>query len=354
MNLLDSFVNMSRSAGGRFDLIQASGGNSSVKIDAETMLIKASGNSMSEMTLASGYATVGLDPLRTLLLDTQLPSLERRERDREATQRLYATAKDNARPSIETLMHSMLGTYVLHTHPLSVIVAACRPDWRSMLSRIWPKALLVEYQTPGLDLALAVRRVRTEAGMNGEGIEVFFLQNHGLIVSGEDAGELLRITNEISLAAEKVVGLDLALYRQAGKLADMFDSEGLGPSICWACRDQDIAELAQSRPEWLFAPPLCPDQLVYNGPTALALEDSDDPAPLRDYVQRYGGRPNVLLRGGSVFLVAPNVRKAQEMEIVLRFHLLAAERLNGEGLSLCIEELAYLGDYEPERYRRKL
>ena len=49
MNELENFILMSKYAGERFDIVQAGGGNSSVKLEDGSMLIKASGFSLSEI-----------------------------------------------------------------------------------------------------------------------------------------------------------------------------------------------------------------------------------------------------------------------------------------------------------------
>ena len=55
---LKNFIKISRYAGERFDLIQAAGGNTSVKLDNGEMLIKASGFLLSEIDQNNGYARV--------------------------------------------------------------------------------------------------------------------------------------------------------------------------------------------------------------------------------------------------------------------------------------------------------
>ena len=50
MDLIKQFVYMSKYAGMREDLIQAGGGNSSVKLDGCKMLIKASGIQLADIT----------------------------------------------------------------------------------------------------------------------------------------------------------------------------------------------------------------------------------------------------------------------------------------------------------------
>ena len=57
-SLTKDFVEISRYAGSRFDLIQASGGNTSVKLDGNRLLIKASGVHLSEVNANEGYVSV--------------------------------------------------------------------------------------------------------------------------------------------------------------------------------------------------------------------------------------------------------------------------------------------------------
>ncbi|TVM32231.1 hypothetical protein DQK91_15210 [Oceanidesulfovibrio marinus] len=354
---MHNFLRMSKAAGGRFDLVQAGGGNSSFKPTPSTMLIKASGTSLSDMTTGSGYVEVSLPPLLELLEDQTLAQQERRERDQKVAQRLGAamtTVGAPARPSIETLMHAMLGTYVLHTHPIALTTVACHPSWRNILASSWPEAMLVPYCTPGLDLALAMRQARKAAAPKAHSTEVFFLQNHGLIVAGEKVEELQKITDRISFQLEAVAGLDLSLYRLAGRVAESITNLGGEPVICQVCRDKEILDIVARRPELLIKRPIFPDQLVYNGICATEVPDLDDTAPLQDYTERFGKTPCVVLHVGHVFLIAPNIRKCQDMESVLKAHLMALESLGPEAQCLCDEELAYLGDYELEKYRKKL
>ena len=56
MKNMKSFIYLSRYAGMREDLVQAGGGNSSVKLSRTKMLIKASGFQMSEIGEANGYS----------------------------------------------------------------------------------------------------------------------------------------------------------------------------------------------------------------------------------------------------------------------------------------------------------
>ena len=61
-NLLKDLVEISKYFGQRFDLTQAAGGNSSIKI-GKKMYIKSSGYSLSEVTYKNGYTILNNNKL---------------------------------------------------------------------------------------------------------------------------------------------------------------------------------------------------------------------------------------------------------------------------------------------------
>ena len=58
MNEINELVEISKYAGERFDLVQAGGGNSSVKFENGEMIIKASGFLLSDVNEDGGYSRV--------------------------------------------------------------------------------------------------------------------------------------------------------------------------------------------------------------------------------------------------------------------------------------------------------
>ena len=55
---MDQFIRMSKYAGMREDLVQAGGGNSSVKTEKSKMFIKASGCQLADISYETGYSAV--------------------------------------------------------------------------------------------------------------------------------------------------------------------------------------------------------------------------------------------------------------------------------------------------------
>ncbi len=351
-----SFVRMSRRAGERFDLIQAGGGNTSVKHGDGTMLIKASGVQLSEVTENSGYSRVDLAAVLALLDDPTLAAIpDKRERDAVATKRLLACATDQgSRPSIETFLHAVLDRFTLHTHPLVVNIAACRSDWKETLAKaVGGDAVFVPYGTPGLELALLLKRAVDDAVRErGRKPQVLFLQNHGLITSGDDADEAGDATERVCAALEKAFGLDLERFKLTNRISLLVNDGGSGVVSYLSC-DADLAALVKDHRQLLFTAPFCPDGMVYCGPTAVEIMSLDDRDPVTRYVEQYGEPPRVVLFGEKLFFTGASVRKAREAEEVCKFQLMTLAAAGSSACSLNAEELRYLGNWEAEQYRRK-
>lgn len=354
---IEDFVRMSRFAGGRLDLIQAGGGNASVKMENGLMLIKASGCYMGEVSPEQGYTEVRHEILREII-SAQACRPERAPK--EEIERAAATALSRAavtgapRPSIEMFMHAILGKCVLHTHPVTTAAVACRDGWKEILAAKFPDALLVEYHTPGIELATAIFKEIIKRGANPQQqLLVVFLENHGLVVSARDAGEVIETTESVSAALAPVSGIDAGRFKTAAEISERMGADSAGLS-CFEATDAYLLQTAASHPEFLFAPPFCPDSVVYNGPAPIKIDDLDNPAPLKSFIHEHGEIPRVIFYRGRIFFIASGGRAARDMEEVLKFHVLVLSASGGNVNSLPEEEIRYLRGWEAEKYRSKI
>ena len=213
---LQELVGLSRSLGdpGR-DLVILGEGNTSVRLDDESFLVKASGTSLANAN-ADGF--VGMDFGRTLaLLDLEDPS------DDELGGALMAARSGGGpRPSIEAVMHALCltegeATFVGHTHPTSVNSVLCSdraevlcagaifPDQVVVLGR---HPLHVSYADVGLPLARALREgLREHRRRVGAPPKTVYLQNHGLVALGPSAGGVEQVTAMADKHARIVAGV---------------------------------------------------------------------------------------------------------------------------------------------------
>lgn len=352
-NLLKEFIELSKLAGERFDLVQAGGGNSSVKLDDGRMLIKASGVSLSEVGGPQTYAEVNYQ-----LIVEELNQLDEANSTREelesAGNALVGKANiGKARPSIETFLHASMDRFTLHTHPVSVNAWMARADWRELVLNRFPAALLVPYQTPGIGLALAMRDAaiahRKQWNRNPSHV---FLQNHGLITSADTASKAFELTeNTLKLIAQEQPTQDVQYQEsnQLGRIIRSFD-----PSlIACAANDQEVLSVLQSHPELLKLPAFCPDTVVYCGPEFLSCPLEQFQNKAQQYLDRFGFLPKVYYSGQRLFFFAPSIRKAIEIQDLLKFHLLSGQQAITPN-PLSDQEKYYLTHWEAEKYRQNL
>ena len=82
MNELNKLIKLSKYAGERFDLVQAGGGNSSVKLENGEMLIKASGFILSDVEINNGYSKVLTKQISEIINNKNVIT-EKNKRNRE-------------------------------------------------------------------------------------------------------------------------------------------------------------------------------------------------------------------------------------------------------------------------------
>jgi rhamnose utilization protein RhaD (predicted bifunctional aldolase and dehydrogenase) len=350
--LTKEFIDLSRCAGMRFDLVQAGGGNSSVKLDDQRMLVKASGVQLSDIEEGKGYVEVDY-PLIAQIIDSVDEWLvaDQSVRDADVVRRVAAATKPSsgARASIEVFMHAVLGRFVLHTHPIAVNLITCRKDWNRILDELFPGALGVPYFSPGIELgAVLSKSLKDFRSKNGLLPKLIFLQNHGLLIHSDAPKEVQELTEDVVLKCEDFFGVDLRRYRTASALAS-YIGDG---SIAFLSEDRELIALHQSSRELEAQRPLYPDSLVFCGVEPLVLQDLNSRNALEAYQKKYYSSPKIVLLDGGLYFMAKNVRKAKEIEEVYKAHAMVLTSLRQEANHLSQAELAYLGNWDAEKYRR--
>lgn len=358
---LAQLVRISRYAGGRFDLVQAGGGNASVKLADGRMLIKASGCLLSEVSLGRGWVGVDNVAVRSGLSRRAFSScVDKRVRESMSSKlvkRATVARLGSGRPSIETVMHSVLARFTLHTHPLVVNAVTCRRDWKAVLGPLFDTSALVDYRTPGIDLALEVGRVCVaHRRRSGKIPKVFFLQNHGLIVSSDDPDEVVSVTEAIAARLERHLSVDMRRFKAVTILAEMLWGKEVSEAsgVVVLSEDAWIRACLRRAPRLFFSTPFCPDGLVYCGVKPLLLDETGGVEAVARYRKLYRESPKVLVFRDNVYFQSQSVRKAREVEEVFKFHLSALKLAGGEVRLLGRAELAYLGNWESENYRQKI
>lgn len=351
ISLTDKFIALSRYAGSRFDLLQAGGGNSSVKLDDHRMLVKASGYFLSEVESGKGYVVVDYPEMVSLLdTPTKWADNDKRHRDSKVNHLVArATKTPGSRASIEVFLHAVLGRFVLHTHPIAVNIIVSQTNWDINLIALFADALCIPYCTPGIELGVELNaRVKRYVSSHGCAPKIIFLQNHGLIVSADSMEAVRNITEDVVAKCCKWCRADLGRYHLVTAIAEFVG----GGSVAYLCEDRAITDLLETQKALFSQKPYCPDSFVFCGVVPLVVNNLSDTESLDAYRKHYHDSPKVIIYGGQIYFVAKNIKKAKEIEEVYKAHLLALASMKGQINYLSEDELAYLGSWEAEKYRR--
>ena len=351
---IEGLVEISKYAGMREDLVQAGGGNTSVK-DGEYMYVKASGCQLSEVREDFGYSKVDYKRLNSLM-DELLR--EERDYDKDVLSKmendmLSTCLMEGKRPSIETFLHAMSGKFVIHSHALVVNVLLASKRGKDVLKNLFPEAVFVDYHAPGLRLAMACYREYKKANKS---LDIVFFQNHGMLVSEDTYEEAIQKNEDIVDRIAEYLGIDNRAETRGSRIYAMLKTrfpEFTG--IVYLSQHQKVQEYASllKGTEWNHR--LSPDSIVYIGKQILSVVGERElEKELERYREMYG-TPAVILCEGQAYILSENVKKAKDIEAVLAWTAEILTRVKQEDLcSLQEEDMNFLLNWDAEKYRKSM
>ena len=215
--ILEQIVGMSQTlAQPGWDCVILGEGNTSARVDEESFYVKASGHQLASAG-TEGYVRVRFAPILEFLASSECA-------DEAVTEVLTAAVLEPARlrPSIETTLHAHLLSFegvnfIGHTHPSALLILVGSQEGPALVrsGRITPEevALLgpepcwVPYSDPGVALGRAVRdAVAGYVDKWGCLPNQLLVENHGLIVPGRTAQEVVTRTQMAVKAARVLAG----------------------------------------------------------------------------------------------------------------------------------------------------
>ncbi len=196
---LAKLVELSRYLGRDQELVLAGGGNTSYK-NKNNMWIKASGSQLMGITQKS---FVCLDRKKLGVIGRKKYPKDDRAREAEVAEDLRSARVNpelNQTPSVESYFHNLIDRpWVAHIHPLVVNTLTCSKNGKGLYKRIAGKdTLWVDFYKPGYTLSrIMEKKIRDFIKRHKKPPRAIFLQNHGLIVGGDDPEEVKRKIREV-------------------------------------------------------------------------------------------------------------------------------------------------------------
>lgn len=357
-NTMQGFIRISKYAGMRNDLAQAGGGNTSVKLDDRIMLVKSSGFQLADVSEGSGYSKVDYRRIVDYFEENVRADGQSALTEESGKKLLQEAQIEGGRASIETFLHSVTGKYTLHSHPTLVNILTARAGGMDVLHSLFPEAVLVPYRKPGA--ALAETYYKQYRGQQAQGADgsVIFLANHGLVVSGDSADQVIDCTEEVLHKIAGYLQIPYEAYPDATKLWRVFaEIPELTDKIVYLSENRFLSRESTGsdilcEEKWNHA--FCPDCVVYGSKKPLFLPDEFTQKDISSFIEK-NGTPALVCFKGHFYILAESVKKAQEIENVMSFAAqVQAANLSYEMNYLSGAQADELLNWDAEKFRRKL
>lgn len=352
------FIKISKYAGMRNDLAQAGGGNTSVKLDDKVMLVKSSGYQLADVSEDTGYSKVDYQKIVSYFAENMTEGTADVLSEEKGKELLAEAQIEGGRASIETFLHSVTGKYTLHSHPTLVNILTARQGGIDVLRKLFPEAIYVPYRKPGAALAETYYRIYRKHAETGKSSEIIFLENHGLVVSGNDADFVIAKTEEVLHSIAKYLNINNKTYEAATKIWDMltripeFQDKIVYTSENKYLSWEYIGETLIKKNAWEHA--FCPDCVVYAAKKMLCLGDDFSRGDIIAFVEKYG-LPALVCYHRNIYIVAESVKKAQEIENVMSFSAQVQLANTGYDMNyLSDAQMDELLNWDSEKYRRMM
>jgi len=325
-NELNIFKKISKYCGERFDLVQAGGGNTSVKIN-DLMFIKASGYNLTNIDEDNGYVAINNANLISDIYNNSV---------KEVTEYNFI---GNKRGSIETFMHAILKKYTIHLHPIQINKILIRMDAKKLIEQIYPSGLIIDYLTPGIKVCNKIKEVYNNQ-------DVIFLLNHGIIVTSDNIDEVYKILEDVLIKFETYQQINFNNYKYTNIISNAVNSAFNLSNVSYLCQDEIINKYFIQNNDLFKQNITFPDALIYCGIKCLfGLEN------IEQYNFLYEEYPKIIIENSLIYINSHSLIKCKEIEDVLKSNLSILDN-NFEKKYLSHEEICFLNNWDAEKYRK--
>jgi ribulose-5-phosphate 4-epimerase/fuculose-1-phosphate aldolase len=180
---LQRFIFLSKNLSTDISLTQSTGGNISIKKN-DILIIKSSGYAMSSINMFGGYS-----------ICENINEIPKFENENLYDEFIKNLVYNNKKPSMEVGFHLKLkDNVVIHTHPVYLNTILCSNESKEIIKKLFDETEFsceyIEYVTPGYELSNIINNKKHKS--------IYFLENHGLIVTSDNILGALTTTKAIN------------------------------------------------------------------------------------------------------------------------------------------------------------
>ncbi len=331
-NLKEAIVEYCSEIGRDSLLVQGAGGNVSWK-EGGTLWVKASGTWLAEASEKNIFVPVNLHHLRKEIDAGNF----------EVTPKLIG--ESILRPSIETLLHALMPhRVVVHLHAIEVLSFMVRDSCFSELKSTLRDSIrwtIVDYHKPGAGLAAAVNTALSE----GEGTDVVFLKNHGVVIG---AGTIKGVASILDKLLTDLKFTPINKYTEVSKDIQQVVEEYT------LFQDREVQQLAVNSAFFKFLENrwvLYPDHVVFLGAKARIYKSFD---AFKEEVGAGNEKSDLVFVLGVGVFVTPDFNSAKAAQLRCYYDVLIRQSRDFKMKPLNTAQIEGLLNWDAERYRKKI
>jgi rhamnose utilization protein RhaD (predicted bifunctional aldolase and dehydrogenase) len=332
---IQELIQISHYAAADVAYIQGGGGNTSVKLDDTRMAVKASGCQLSDMAEKEGYVVVDYKRIKNYFngADSEAEAFEAESGQVLKDAKVVVEGLKELRPSVEAGFHSLLKKYVVHTHSVYSNILCCSSEGKGIATELFKdKACLwLPYVNPGAVLTSVIAKAILDFGQTPE---MIFMENHGVIVTGDTAEESIELHELVNNRIKEQL-----------KIKDAFPSVSVEEQGNKVVSTSDyVKEYFADQPlsfEFVREKVLYPDQLVY----------------LNNSIFKKDGGPSDIVFEGNQVVYKTSKKQAQVNEETLVAYLYVLNLIKKKDLTLVSmthDQQAFILGWESEAYRKSM
>ena len=305
--IVDEFIFLSKYFGQSLLNVQGQGGNISIKLD-DLLFIKSSGAILGNITNTDGYCIANnklclqyLQDNNTHLKDTKI----------------FGTKI----PSMETFFHSYMKKYTAHLHFTLSNIFFCS-NASVELTNFKYNYSIIQYEHPGILLAKEIQQ------MYNKDIDIYFLKNHGIIITTDTIEELIELYEYI--------------YNYFNQSLDYkFDDSSFKINIHYRSHNKNKIIRKYEYPVVLLK------NIIYCFPDLAIFAEKIGFVNQVDNID--GIDYNIIIMNDNVYLCADNITKLYGLiEIIDSYKILA----QSQQYPLVSVDSKYLNNMEQEKFRK--
>lgn len=323
--MMNEYNHLCKCIGGWTDWFQGAGGNISVK-DEKTVVLKKSGATVSS-------ANSGLACNLQKILDALSAGSE-------DTSNAVMDDGGIGTPSIEAFLHAFPPRIIVHAHPYPLLTRLCSSDPIDALSF---ESKTVDYCKPGIPLAIALMSVYEER------IHVYFLRNHGIVITGETVDDIIHRMHLVSneFFAESV----RTNVKLASSLFDVINKRSMDKNSYIV---KTFFPGGVSTGLGRIFMPYTPDIAVFlrESPIILEHEGQTIEREVKKYIDTYSHLPSVVLAKGVFYVIGRTPESCYNIYEIVQSYIEIEQQQPTSLTFLTPEQVCEIVNWDKEKLRQ--